>query len=31
MLDCLMFSRGLRPLCRVCERAVVDTIRYYSE
>ncbi|MCX6555032.1 MAG: M64 family metallo-endopeptidase [Candidatus Aminicenantes bacterium] len=31
MLDCLMFSRGLRPLCKVCERAVVDTIRYYSE
>jgi len=26
-----MFSRGLRPLCKVCERAVVDTIRYYSE
>jgi hypothetical protein len=31
MLDCLMFSRGLRPLCKVCERAVVDTIKYYSE
>ncbi|MCX6556507.1 MAG: M64 family metallo-endopeptidase [Candidatus Aminicenantes bacterium] len=31
MLDCLMFSRGLRPLCKVCERAVIDTIRYYSE
>jgi len=31
MLDCLMFSRGLRPLCKVCERAVADTIRYYSE
>ena len=31
MLDCLMFSRGLRPLCKVCEQAVVDTIRYYSE
>jgi hypothetical protein len=31
MLDCLMFSRGLRPLCRVCEQAVIRTIRYYSE
>ena len=20
MLDCIMFSRGLRPFCRVCER-----------
>jgi hypothetical protein len=31
MLDCLMFSRGLRPLCKVCEQAVIRTIRYYSE
>ncbi len=31
MLDCLMFSRGLRPLCKVCEAAVERTIRYYSE
>ncbi len=31
MLDCLMFSRGLRPLCKVCEQAVISTIRYYSE
>ncbi|HSQ35356.1 MAG TPA: M64 family metallopeptidase, partial [Candidatus Binatia bacterium] len=31
MLDCLMFSRGLRPLCKVCAQAVVDTIKYYSE
>jgi hypothetical protein len=31
MLDCLMFSRGLRPLCKVCEQAVINTIRYYSE
>jgi hypothetical protein len=31
MLDCLMFSRGLRPLCKVCEQAVVRTIQYYSE
>jgi hypothetical protein len=31
MLDCLMFSRGIRPLCKVCEQAVIRTIRYYSE
>ncbi len=31
MLDCLMFSRGTRPLCRVCEAAVARTIRFYSE
>jgi hypothetical protein len=31
MLDCLMFSRGLRPLCKVCEQAVINTIKYYSE
>ena len=26
MLDCIMFRRGLRPYCRVCERAVARTI-----
>jgi hypothetical protein len=31
MLDCLMFSRGVRPLCRVCAEAVARTIRHYSE
>ncbi len=31
MLDCLMFSRGLRPLCKVCEAAVARTIQYYTE
>ena len=31
MLDCLMFSRGTRPLCKVCEQAVARTIQYYSE
>jgi hypothetical protein len=31
MLDCIMFSRGLRPYCRVCAAAVARTIRYYSE
>jgi hypothetical protein len=31
MLDCLMFSRGCKPFCKVCERAVERTIRYYSD
>jgi hypothetical protein len=31
MLDCLMFSRGLRPLCKVCAAAVERTIAYYTE
>jgi len=31
MLDCLMFSRGRKPLCKVCEQAVIRTIQYYSE
>jgi hypothetical protein len=31
MLDCIMFSRGLRPFCKVCQAAVARTIRYYSE
>lgn len=31
MLDCLMFSRGKRPLCRVCADAVERTIAYYTE
>lgn len=31
MLDCLMFSRGRKPFCKVCEQAVARTIRYYSE
>jgi hypothetical protein len=31
MLDCLMFSRGRKPLCMVCEQAVIRTIKYYSE
>jgi hypothetical protein len=31
MLDCLMFSRGHKSFCKVCEQAVARTIRYYSE
>jgi hypothetical protein len=31
MVDCLMFTKGTKPLCRVCEQAVVRVIRFYSE
>jgi len=30
-VDCLMFTRGLKPLCPVCRRAVADRIRAASE
>jgi hypothetical protein len=29
-LDCLMFSKGTKPFCRVCEDAVIRTINFYS-
>ncbi len=29
--DCLMFTRGAKPFCPVCERAVLRTILYYAE
>lgn len=31
MLDCLMFSKGTKPFCRVCEKAVIRKIKFYSE
>lgn len=31
MLDCLMFSKGDKPLCKVCEQAVIKVILFYSE
>ena len=31
MLDCLMFSRGFKPYCAVCEQALMRAIRFYSE
>jgi hypothetical protein len=30
-VDCLMFTKGTKPLCRVCEEAVIEVIQYYSE
>lgn len=31
MIDCLMFSRGIKPYCKVCEAAVSQMIQFYSE
>ena len=31
MVDCLMFTKGTKPLCRVCEEAVTRVIRFYCE
>ena len=30
MLDCLMFTKGKRPFCKVCEQAVVRVIKHYT-
>jgi hypothetical protein len=30
-LDCLMFTKGTKPFCKVCEAAVVRTILYYID
>jgi hypothetical protein len=31
MIDCLMFTRGAKPFCEVCEAAVLRTILYYAD
>ncbi len=31
MLDCLMFTKGDKPFCKVCEMAVVRVIEFYSK
>ncbi len=31
MIDCLMFTRGSKPFCKVCEAAVLKTILYYTD
>jgi hypothetical protein len=31
MLDCLMFTKGNKPFCKVCEAAVIRIIRFFSE
>lgn len=30
MLDCLMFSKGNKPFCAVCEQAVIRVIEHYT-
>ncbi len=31
MLDCLMFTKGDKPFCKVCETAVIRVIEFYSD
>ncbi len=31
MLDCIMFSKGAKPYCQVCEQAVIKVIEQYTE
>lgn len=31
MIDCIMFSKGDKPFCRVCEDAILKVIQFYSE
>ena len=31
MLDCIMFSKGNKPFCKVCEQAIIRVIEHFSE
>jgi len=31
MIDCIMFSKGDKPFCRVCEAAILKVIKHYGE
>jgi len=31
MLDCLMFTKGKKPFCKICERAVIRVIKHCSQ
>ena len=31
MVDCIMFSKGKKPYCKVCENAILKVIKYYTE
>jgi hypothetical protein len=31
MIDCLMFSKGKKPFCKVCEQAVIRMIKSYTK
>ena len=30
MLDCIMFSKGDKPFCKICEEAIIKVINHYS-
>ena len=31
MLDCIMFTKGAKPFCKVCEQAVIRVIEHYTK
>ncbi|TAL70016.1 MAG: peptidase M64 [Bacteroidetes bacterium] len=31
MIDCIMFSKGKKPYCKVCENAILNMIKFYTE
>lgn len=31
MLDCIMFSKGKKPFCKVCEYAIIKVIEHYTK
>jgi hypothetical protein len=31
MLDCLMFSKGAKPFCKVCQEAIIRVLKHYTE
>jgi hypothetical protein len=31
MIDCIMFSKGEKPFCKVCESAIEKVIKHYTE
>ena len=31
MLDCIMFSKGTKPFCKVCEEHIKEVIKYYTD
>ncbi|MFZ1282443.1 MAG: M64 family metallopeptidase [Ignavibacteriaceae bacterium] len=31
MIDCIMFSKGEKPFCKVCEEAIKEVINSYTK
>ena len=31
MLDCIMFTQGDKPFCKVCEERIIKVINHYTE